>query len=156
MPRIIRILPLYKEVTRTSHTISESHWAGAALNLFLFLMYSYVFGAFWYVIGVQKKVSCWRDACRRTQPDECILENLFGPKSVDNSLFLNTSCPLIDPDEITNSSTKSSNIYDFGMYIEVLKSGVAEVKPRDFPRKFVFCFWWGLRNLRFVHLNSQL
>lgn len=42
IPRLIRIYPLYKEVTRTSGIITETAWAGAAFNLFLYMLASHV------------------------------------------------------------------------------------------------------------------
>ncbi|KAL0711850.1 hypothetical protein Bca4012_018828 [Brassica carinata] len=123
IPRIIRIYPLYKEVTRESGTVAETKWIGAAFNLFLYMLHSHVFGAFWYY-------------CKR------------GDKN--NIGYLNTSCPLIDPDEITNST-----VFNFGMYIDALKSGIVEVKPDDFPRKFFYCFWWGLRNISALGQNLK-
>ena len=41
VPRFIRIYPLYKEVTRTS-VLTETAWAGAAFNLFLYMLASHV------------------------------------------------------------------------------------------------------------------
>lgn len=42
IPRLIRIFPLYKGVARTSGIITETAWAGAALNLFLYMLASHV------------------------------------------------------------------------------------------------------------------
>lgn len=42
VPRIMRIYPLYKEVTRTSGILTESAWAGAVYNLFLYMLASHV------------------------------------------------------------------------------------------------------------------
>ena len=42
VPRIIRVIPLYKEVTSTSGILTETAWAGAALNLFLYMLASHV------------------------------------------------------------------------------------------------------------------
>jgi len=139
--------PLYKEVTRAFGTVAESKWAGAALNLFLYMLHSYVFGAFWYLSSIERKSKCWRAACARTSDCNLTVTDLLCKRAgSDNIRFLNTSCPLIDPAQITNSTD-----FDFGMYIDALKSGVLEVKPKDFPRKFVYCFWWGLRNIRLIH-----
>jgi len=44
IPRFIRIYPLYKEVTRTSGILTETAWAGAAFNLFLYMLASHVSG----------------------------------------------------------------------------------------------------------------
>ncbi|KAL1191636.1 Cyclic nucleotide-gated ion channel 11 [Cardamine amara subsp. amara] len=147
LPRIIRIYPLYKDVRRTSSTVAESKWIGAGLNLFLYMLQSYVFGALWYVTAIEKKNQCWHDACARTSG--CNLTDLFCARGGrDNNRFLNTSCPLIDPGQITNST-----VFNFGMYIDALKSGVVE--SRYFPRKFFYCFWWGLRNLSALGQNLE-
>lgn len=42
IPRVFRIYPLYKEVTRTSGILTETAWAGAAFNLFLYMLASHV------------------------------------------------------------------------------------------------------------------
>lgn len=42
LPRFLRIYPLYKEVTRTSGILTETAWAGAAFNLFLYMLASHV------------------------------------------------------------------------------------------------------------------
>ena len=42
VPRFLRIYPLYKEVTRTSGILTETAWAGAAFNLFLYMLASHV------------------------------------------------------------------------------------------------------------------
>lgn len=42
IPRFIRLIPLYKGVTRTSGIFTETPWAGAALNLFIYMLGSHV------------------------------------------------------------------------------------------------------------------
>lgn len=42
IPRVIRIYPLYTEVTRTSGILTETAWAGAAFNLLLYMLASHV------------------------------------------------------------------------------------------------------------------
>lgn len=42
IPRILRVYPLYREVTRTSGILTETAWAGAAFNLFLYMLASHV------------------------------------------------------------------------------------------------------------------
>ncbi|GFS32169.1 cyclic nucleotide gated channel 1 [Actinidia rufa] len=41
IPRVLRVYPLYKEVTRTSGILTETAWAGAAFNLFLYMLASH-------------------------------------------------------------------------------------------------------------------
>lgn len=42
IPRVLRVYPLYREVTRTSGILTETAWAGAAFNLFLYMLASHV------------------------------------------------------------------------------------------------------------------
>lgn len=42
VPRLLRIIPLYREVTRASGILTETAWAGAAFNLFLYMLASHV------------------------------------------------------------------------------------------------------------------
>lgn len=42
VPRLLRIYPLFKEVTSTSGILTETAWAGAAYNLFLYMLASHV------------------------------------------------------------------------------------------------------------------
>ncbi|CAH2057736.1 unnamed protein product [Thlaspi arvense] len=148
VPRIARIYPLFKEVTRTSGLVTETAWAGAALNLFLYMLASHVFGSFWYLISIERKDRCWRETCANITG--CNHMNLYCSPTggVDNRDFLKGSCPLIDPEEITNST-----VFNFGIFAEALQSGVVE--SRDFPKKFFYCFWWGLRNLSALGQNLK-
>jgi hypothetical protein len=60
-----------------------------------------------------------------------------GFKSILN--FLNGSCPILEEDK---------NKFDFGIFLDALQSGVVE--SRDFTDKLFYCFWWGLKNLRYA------
>ncbi|XP_059312481.1 cyclic nucleotide-gated ion channel 1-like isoform X1 [Lycium ferocissimum] len=138
VPRILRIYLLYKEVTRTTGFFTETAWAGAAFNLFLFMLGSNVVGAFWYVFTVERQHDCWREACQRTA--KCVLFDLYcnqGGKG--NAQFLNSSCLLLKPEDI------KENEFDFGIFLDALQSQI--VGKRNFWSKLFYCFWWGLRNL---------
>ncbi|CAL0305444.1 unnamed protein product [Lupinus luteus] len=142
VPRFLRIIPLYKEVTRTSGILTETAWAGAAFNLFLYMLASHVIGAFWYLFSIERETTCWQDACRRNST--CNKADLYCDNQGLSTIttFLNASCP-IDP--------KNTDLFDFGMFLDALQSGV--VKSEDFPQKFFYCFWWGLRNLSSLGQN---
>ncbi|KAK2993856.1 hypothetical protein RJ640_003968, partial [Escallonia rubra] len=142
VPRFARIFPLYKEVTRTSGIFTETAWAGAALNLFLYTLASHVVGAFWYLFSIESQVRCWRDACTKKENDGCSINILYcGAHPRGGPDFLSGSCPLLEPNEIKNPTD-----FNFGIFLDALRSGVVEM--RDFPaQKFFYCFWWGLRNL---------
>ncbi|OIV98002.1 hypothetical protein TanjilG_26633 [Lupinus angustifolius] len=142
VPRFLRIIPLYREVTRTSGILTETAWAGAAFNLFLYMLASHVIGAFWYLFSIERETTCWQDACRRNST--CNKADLYCDNRGLSTIttFLNASCP-IEPE--------NPNLFDFGMFLDALKSGVVE--SEDFPEKFFYCFWWGLRNLSSLGQN---
>ncbi|KAK3037308.1 hypothetical protein RJ639_032070 [Escallonia herrerae] len=141
VPRFARIYPLYKEVTRTSGIFTETAWAGAAFNLFLYMLASHVVGAFWYLFSIESQDRCWRDAC--TKIDRCFVHMLYcGANGTDGRDLLSDSCPLLEPKKIENTTD-----FNFGIFLDALRSGVVEMS--DLPaQKFFYCFWWGLRNLR--------
>ncbi|GLT46553.1 hypothetical protein SLA2020_202970 [Shorea laevis] len=153
VPRILRIVPLYIEVTRTSGIITETAWAGAALNLFLYMLASHVLGAIWYMISVERQEQCWGDAASKNGTNVRFLycDSDKDLREPDNSTLLNnmnTYCSLINPDEITNST-----VFNFGIFSEALQSQIVE--PGKFRKKFFYSFWWGLRNLSSLGSNLK-
>ncbi|RDX62639.1 Cyclic nucleotide-gated ion channel 1 [Mucuna pruriens] len=143
IPRFLRIIPLYKEVTRTSGILTETAWAGAAFNLFLYMLASHVIGAFWYLFSIERETTCWQHACRRNST--CNTADMYCDhhQSLGTiSAFLNASCPIQNQD---------TTLFNFGIFLDALQSGVVE--SRDFPQKFFYCFWWGLRNLSSLGQN---
>ncbi|XP_076930305.1 cyclic nucleotide-gated ion channel 1-like [Bidens hawaiensis] len=150
IPRMLRIYPLYKEVTRTSGILTETAWAGAAFNLFLYMLASHVFGAFWYLFSIERETTCWRRACGNitaslnTSISECVHSSFYCEDATHNVAYLNASCPIVEMDNPP---------YDFGIFLPALQSGV--VNSTDFPQKFFYCFWWGLQNLSSLGQNLK-
>ncbi|KMT16062.1 hypothetical protein BVRB_3g052330 [Beta vulgaris subsp. vulgaris] len=142
VPRILRVFPLYKEVTRTSGILTETAWAGAAFNLLLYMLASHVVGAFWYLFSIERETTCWRKACRDRL--QCNLGALYCDMSSGNNTYLEEFCPI---------KSDNSGPFDFGMFLNALTSGVVETT--DFPKKLLFCFWWGLQNLSSLGQNLQ-
>ncbi|KAL2558721.1 Cyclic nucleotide-gated ion channel 1 [Forsythia ovata] len=143
IPRVLRVYPLYKEVTRTSGILTETAWAGAAFNLFLYMLASHVIGAFWYLFSIERETACWQKAC--TGRSDCRHASLFCEDDHTGfRQFLNNSCPI-----------KESNgtSFDFGIFLNALQSGV--VGSTNFPQKFFYCFWWGLQNLSSLGQNLK-
>ncbi|CAN6569586.1 unnamed protein product [Malus baccata var. baccata] len=145
-PRFIRIYPLYREVTRASGILTETAWAGAAFNLFLYMLASHVLGAFWYLFSIERETKCWKAACGNNTTI-CSRNDLYCDTVSSNAFskitFLNSSCPIQDEDKTQ---------FDFGIFLDALQSGIVE-SSTDFPQKFFYCFWWGLRNLSSLGQN---
>ncbi|XP_010668155.2 cyclic nucleotide-gated ion channel 1 isoform X1 [Beta vulgaris subsp. vulgaris] len=138
VPRLFRIYPLYKEVTRASGIITETAWAGAAFNLFLYMLASHVAGAAWYLFAVDRQIKCWHRSCIN-----CAHLSLYckvKEKHEEDYKFNSSYCTLTNPDEITDST-----VFNFGLFYDALKSEV--IQSTNFLRKLSYCFWWGLRNL---------
>ncbi|GMN42929.1 hypothetical protein TIFTF001_012139 [Ficus carica] len=158
VPRLMRIHPLFKEVTRTSGILTETAWAGAAFNLFLYMLASHVVGAFWYLYSLERLDTCFSREFKNKRHhqdwgsyDFYCVENRLNVDGVDIDTVrkaLNSSCPFIDPDDISDP-----NVFNFGIFIDALKSRV--VATSDFPKKIFYCFWWGLRNLSSVGQNLK-
>ncbi|GLT46657.1 hypothetical protein SLA2020_204000 [Shorea laevis] len=150
VPRILRIVPLYIEVTRTSGFLTETAWAGAALNLFLYMLASHVLGAIWYLISLERQDQCWRNVAGKNETKVALLYCDHENKSSEDDFLrlLDTNCSLIDPDDITNST-----VFNFGIFSEALQSEIVEA--RRFRKKFFYCFWWGLRNLSSLGQNLK-
>ncbi|KAI6697823.1 hypothetical protein NL676_017942 [Syzygium grande] len=143
IPRVIRIYPLYREVTRSSGIITETAWAGAAFNLILYMLASHVIGAFWYLCSIERETTCWQQAC--DDRHECNPASLYCDYPQDTvNAFLDSSCPI---------QTPNTTLFDFGIFLSALQAGVVE--STDFPQKFFFCFWWGLQNLSSLGQNLK-
>ncbi|KAK2983668.1 hypothetical protein RJ640_023202, partial [Escallonia rubra] len=143
VPRVLRVYPLYKEVTRTSGILTETAWAGAAFNLFLYMLASHVLGAFWYLFSIEREATCWQKACRN-ESGGCEHHSLFCDDNAEFITVLNGSCPI---------QTPNTTQFDFGIFLGALQSGVVE--STDFPQKFFYCFWWGLQNLSSLGQNLK-
>ncbi|GMH18355.1 hypothetical protein Nepgr_020196 [Nepenthes gracilis] len=143
VPRSLRIIPLYREVTRTSGILTETAWAGAAFNLFLYMLASHVIGAFWYLFSIERQTTCWRRACKN-QLEICDYSALYCDESSGNNTFVNEFCPITTP---------NTTLFDFGIFLSALQSGV--LGTTDFPKKFLYCFWWGLQNLSSLGQNLK-
>ncbi|XP_057798629.1 cyclic nucleotide-gated ion channel 1 [Salvia miltiorrhiza] len=141
IPRVLRVYPLYREVTRTSGILTETAWAGAAFNLFLYMLASHVLGAFWYLFSIERDTTCWIRACG--SQSACRDASFYCER--DRTLFtknLTDLCP---------TQPANTTLFDFGIFLDALQSGVVESK--DFPQKFFYCFWWGLQNLSSLGQN---
>ena len=95
-------------------------------------------GALWYLFSIESEVRCWRRVLNK--PDSRLTCNHDN----ETIAHLNSVCAIIDPSDITNSSQ-----FDFGIYYDALQSNIVQ-ETTDFPQKFFYCLWWGLRSVRLV------
>lgn len=177
IPRVVRIFPLFKEVTSTSGILTEAAWAGAAFNLFLYMLASHVsfiyiyicsrschfqlsdlqfliyisqvIGALWYLLSIERVDKCWRQEFHRQNLSRQYLYCSVnrGKDPVISNLDMVKLLKTACP-SVDPDEIKNSTTFSFGIFADALTSGV--VQSLDFPFKFFYCFQWGLSNLRFV------
>ncbi|XP_065634439.1 cyclic nucleotide-gated ion channel 1 [Quercus suber] len=142
VPRVLRIYLSWRELMKSARKFAKTPaWVKGLFNFFLYVLASHVLGAFWYFFSIQREMACWDIACENHP--RCVHSSLNCDHSLGNYTFLNDFCPI---------KTPNTTLFDFGIYLEALQSGVAE--STDFPQKFIQCFWWGLQNLKFAHVRN--
>ncbi|MCO5576389.1 hypothetical protein L7F22_030199 [Adiantum nelumboides] len=130
---IPRIYPLTQQLGKsTSKVHKETAWGGAAYNLLLYMLISHFFGAFYYLLAVERKDACWQQACK----DTCEVKYLDCKVRQSEGYQLNTTD--------LQASCEPSN-FDFGIYNDALKNNI--VSTSKFVDKYFYCLWFGLRNL---------
>ncbi|TXG71145.1 hypothetical protein EZV62_006080 [Acer yangbiense] len=130
------LLP-YKVTSRYAEEDAKTLMNKLVLNLVLFLYGGYVFGGIWYLFAIRKKTECWKKACRNH--NGCHLDAIFGfIVSSGDTKFLNDNCPKI-------LETNYAESYELGMFKDAFEFGIVESK--NFPRKLLHCFKWGIQNL---------
>ncbi|XP_048327026.1 cyclic nucleotide-gated ion channel 1 isoform X2 [Ziziphus jujuba] len=144
VPRIFRIYLSCVEFTRSAGMVAGTLWVKGALNFFLYILASHILGSFWYFFSIQRETSCWKQACQG-KTGQCATRICDCGSS--NATLLDLSCPK-DP---SNTTT----LFDFGIFLDALKSDVVDSNLNDFPKKVFYCFWWGLRHLSSLGDNLE-
>ncbi|XP_074272088.1 cyclic nucleotide-gated ion channel 1-like [Silene latifolia] len=147
VPRFLRIYPLFKEVRRASGVITKTAWAGASSNLLVYMLFSHVVGAMLYTFAIDRQSKCWHEACL---DKGCYHLSVYCKDLMfrRNRTFNEAHCSLVDPDQITSSTS-----FNFGMFYDAIQSKVVE--SNAFFPKLSYCFWWGLQNLSSLGQNLK-
>ncbi|KAJ9548537.1 hypothetical protein OSB04_021080 [Centaurea solstitialis] len=64
IPRLYLIFPLSSELVKATGVVTKTAWAGAAYNLMLYMLASHVLGAAWYLLSIDRHLSCWKSICK--------------------------------------------------------------------------------------------
>ncbi|KAJ6341193.1 hypothetical protein OIU78_009380 [Salix suchowensis] len=75
IPRFGRFFPLTSDLKKSAGSFAESVLAGAAYYLLWYLLASHIAGAFWYLLAIERKGTCWREACRLS--GKCNIDYLY-------------------------------------------------------------------------------
>ena len=178
IPRLFLIFPLNARIVKATGVVTKTAWAGAAYNLLLYMLASHVWfffhlsllsyhsifswvrkltifsplqvlGALWYLLSIERQYTCWITEClaenvsTTTMPIcnpsflDCSSLELPERKAWRNSTLLLSNC------DATNDGIK----FNFGMFADALTS---EIVAATFIEKYLYCLWWGLKNLRWI------
>ncbi|XP_021889706.1 cyclic nucleotide-gated ion channel 18 isoform X2 [Carica papaya] len=103
-----------------------------------------VLGAMWYLLSIGRQFACWTKECRRENGLRVLdcLPSFLDCNSLENperQYWQNVTRVL------SNCEPKNSNNnFKFGMFADAFINDVASA---DFVSKYLYCLWWGLRNL---------
>ncbi|ONH95218.1 hypothetical protein PRUPE_7G057700 [Prunus persica] len=121
-------------------------------RIFVALPFPQLYGALWYHLSLQRELDCWFYACLDATVG-CDLSQTFyyfycGTETYFDNVLLNithikASCPINPP---------NATIFDFGIFLYALQ---CNLNSPNLGKKFVQCFWWGLRNLSSFGSNLQ-
>ncbi|CAH2072729.1 unnamed protein product [Thlaspi arvense] len=144
IPRSFIIFPLNQRIIKTTGFIAKTAWAGAAYNLLLYILASHVLGAMWYLSSIGRQFSCWSNVCKKDNALRVLdcLPSFLDCKSLqqpERQYWQNVTQVLSHCD-----ATSSTTNFKFGMFAEAFTTQVATT---DFVSKYLYCLWWGLRNL---------
>ncbi|KAK6159145.1 hypothetical protein DH2020_006459 [Rehmannia glutinosa] len=150
IPRLYLIFPLSSQIIKATGVVTKTAWAGAAYNLLLYMLASHVLGAAWYVLSVDRYLSCWKSICRREDsPTKCLLEYLScdAVESAQRNIWINST-------NVFQSCDPTRDItFKFGIFENAVTK---QVVSSSFVRKYFYCLWWGLQNLRYPMLLISL
>ncbi|XP_070674678.1 uncharacterized protein [Malus domestica] len=151
VPRVLRIYLSFKELKKRplKEKLRETPiWIKGVLNFSMYIIASHVAGALWYFFSIQRMMICWHSACRKNDGCDNRMFGCHDHHFFRNTTILNDLCPVSDGD---NSS--DTMFFDFGIFATALEYGL--VGSTSYFKKFLNCFWWGLRNLSSLGSNLE-
>lgn len=110
-------------------------------------------GSFWYISSIQRLMACWKQYnCGIGNEKICQIGTLFcdNPAST-NFTSLKFSC------HPSNLPDTNATHFDYGIFLDLIQSKlVGKPNLKWPPQKLVYCFWWGLQNIRYSVINDFL
>ncbi|KAJ7947828.1 Cyclic nucleotide-gated channel [Quillaja saponaria] len=144
LPRLFLIFPLSSQIVKATGVVTETAWAGAAYNLMLYMLASHVLGACWYLLSVERQEACWKSVCNLEKAScEYGFFDCHSTEVPRRISWFKTS-------NMTNLCTPGVSFYEFGIHGDAVTS---EVTASPFFNKYLYCLWWGLKNLSSLGQN---
>ncbi|KAK8357151.1 hypothetical protein V6Z12_A05G400200 [Gossypium hirsutum] len=152
VPRLFIIFPLNSKIIKSNGIIAKTAWAGAVYNLLLYVLASHVLGAIWYLCSIARQFSCWKAECAKENALKVIA---CIPSFLDcNSLVKPEREYWANVTNVLNNCDASNEETDFkfGMFAAAFTNDVAS---KNFVIKYLYCLWWGIRNLSSYGQNLE-
>ncbi|XVF16453.1 hypothetical protein REPUB_Repub10bG0031900 [Reevesia pubescens] len=152
VPRLFIIFPLNQKIIKSTGVVARTAWAGAAYNLLLYLLASHVLGAIWYLCSIARQFSCWKEECAREKASRFIacIPSFLDCNSLtrpERQYWANIT------NVLANCDARNNNIdFKFGIFADAFTNDVAS---KNFVIKYLYCFWWGIRNLSSYGQNLE-
>ncbi|XP_047340852.1 cyclic nucleotide-gated ion channel 17-like [Impatiens glandulifera] len=141
IPRLYLIFPLSSQIIKATGFVTKTVWAGAAYNLVLYMLASHVLGASWYLLSIDRYMSCLKSRCKgELDPLKCMSDYLdCDTTSNERNIWINSTSIFkrCDPENIMST-------FNYGLFE---KAVTKEVVSSNFIKKYFYCLWWGLQNL---------
>ncbi|CAH9143831.1 unnamed protein product [Cuscuta epithymum] len=67
VPKLLVIFPLNWKIIKNTGVVAKTAWSGAAYNLLLYMLASHVLGAVWYLMSIERELSCWKMECKKEE-----------------------------------------------------------------------------------------
>lgn len=152
IPRLFVIFPLHQRINKTTGLVAKTAWAGAAYNLVLYMLASHTLGATWYLLSLGRQFYCWKSECSRENQSGTLgcLHSFLDCNSLgrmERQIWRNVT----DIPEICDPRNANTT-FNFGIFADAFTNYVAS---SPFVEKYLYCLWWGLRNLSSYAQNLE-
>ncbi|XP_076916791.1 cyclic nucleotide-gated ion channel 17-like [Bidens hawaiensis] len=136
IPRLYLIFPLSSELVKATGVVTKTAWAGAAYNLMLYMLASHVLGAAWYLLSIDRHMSCWKSICKT---EEFCKSSFLSCSTVNHSDRQNWA-------DVTTAFKKctAGGSFKYGIFESAVQKNVIS---SSFLHKYFYCLWWGLQQL---------
>ncbi|XP_037421798.1 cyclic nucleotide-gated ion channel 18-like [Triticum dicoccoides] len=152
IPRVFLIISLNSKIVKSSGVVTRTAWAGAAYNLLLYTLASHVLGALWYLLSIERQYTCWVDQCTSdngTDPRVPICDmSYLDCKSLEDPVRMKWHAA----SNITKQCGLPGARFEYGLFEDALKLDIVDA---SFFEKYLYCLWWGFRNLSSYGQNLQ-
>ncbi|KAL6903469.1 hypothetical protein ACP4OV_004282 [Aristida adscensionis] len=137
--RMYLIVPLSNRIIKAAGVVAKSAWGGAAYNLLLYMLASHITGAIYYLLSVERQITCWDQQCLNDTSCHFRFISCENTGSREYDVWKTNT-------KIFNycDATVTNPPFNYGMFGSALSKGAVST---SFLEKYFFCLWWGLLQL---------